>query len=478
MAKVGKKYDHSIFIFTRDLRLDDNTTLMTALEESKTVIPIFIFNPAQINDSNKYKSNNCLQFMCECLDSLNEELIKKKSKLIYFYDDPVVVIKNLIENNKNINSVYINIDYTPFAKKREESIREFCEKHKPNPINFTCQEDYLLNNVDVVKNSSSAPYVKYTPFYTASKAIKVRNPVKNEHKNYYSNDSICTGSTGKCKFPNEFKKNIHNFYEKNPNVIVHGGKTQMLKILKNIKQFSKYNAERDYMALDKTTHLSAYLKFNVVSIRELYYFIKKTLPPSSKLIVQLYWRDFYMYILHHNQHVIGNNMKTSLRYIKWENDKKLFDKWVQGKTGFPIVDAGMRQLNKTGYMHNRCRMIVANFLVKIMLIDWRWGEKYFATQLVDYDPANNNGGWQWSASTGTDSQPYFRYFNPFSQSAKYDNDCTYIKKWVPELANVDNKTIHDPDKLFNMTIPNYPKPIFTDDEVKKRIKKIMKMFSS
>ena len=456
-----KKYKLGIFIFTRDLRLDDNSTLIFALSECETIIPIFIFNPHQIDTTNKYKSDSCVQFMCECLDELNESLNAKKSRLFYFYDYPEKVIGLLLKKYKDILAVYMNKDYTPFAVERENSIKKICDTQM---VHFVALEDHVLNGVDDIKNGSGDAYVKFTPFMRTAKKKKISIPVKNTYTNY---------ATKSKKLDGEYKKDIHKFYTKNPNVIVAGGRSNAINIFKNIKSFADYNTERDYPSVN-TTLLSPYLKFNVVSVREIYHYIKKNLPKNTKLITQLYWRDFYMSITYHHPHVIGNNMKENY-VIKWKNDTKLINKWRNGQTGFPLVDAGMRQLNTISWMHNRVRMVVANFLIKILQSDWRIGEQYFAQKLIDYDPANNNGGWQWCASTGTDSQPYFRYLNPWLQSKKFDKDCEYIKKWIPELQDVDTKDIHK----WNITYkkyPNikYPKPIV--DNVTKIVKNTIKMY--
>jgi deoxyribodipyrimidine photo-lyase len=426
----------SIFIFTRDLRLYDNTSLLEALKNSDFVIPIFIFNPNQITDKNKYKSNNCIQFMCECLDELDEELRKYKSKLYFFNDYHEKVIEYLIKHNNDIDSVYINMDYTQFAKTRDEKIKKVCDKYK---INFYSFEDYLLTSKDKIVNSSGNCYVKFTPFYEKAKNEEVQRPKTSKLKNYINS---------KFKFKNEYTKDYHNFYEENNNISVRGGRNNALQILKNIKEFDSYNEDRDYPSKNKTTKLSAYLKFNVVSIREVYDIFTKKLKKTNKLITQLYWREFYMILLYHYPDNLGNSMREKYDKIKWDNNKKLFKLWCEGKTGFPIIDAGMRELNTTGFMHNRCRMITSSFLIKILQIDWRWGEKYFAQNLVDYDPANNNGGWQWGAGSGSDSQPYFRIFNPMRQIDKFDKDCEYIKKWVPELVDLSSKEIKKWDEIY------------------------------
>lgn len=459
MTKIYKK---SLFIFTRDLRLNDNTSLIKALETSELVIPIFIFNPDQLGDGNKYKSNNCIQFMIESLDELNNNLNEKNSRLFYFYGNPSDIINKLIPQ-LSIDSVYMNIDYTPFAKKREDKLKTICKHHN---IIFNSYEDYMLTGVDKVLKSDKTPYVKFTPYQRVATKQKINDIRKNMFTNYISKNTKIVG---------EYKKNIHNFYVKNPDLLVNGGRSNALKILGKISEFKNYNKSRDFPTLN-TTYLSPYLKFNVVSIREVYYIFKQKLSASNKLFIQLYWRDFYMNIIHHHPYVIGGPMKKNYN-IKWTNDKLLFKKWCTGNTGIPIVDAGMRQMIKTGWMHNRLRMIVSNFLVKILHIDWQWGERYFAQHLVDYDVANNNGGWQWSASTGSDSQPYFRIFNPWRQSEKFDKDALYIKKWVPELGLVPSKDIHKWNTEYeNYKEIKYDKPIIMD--MKKAVDKTIKLYTS
>lgn len=452
------KYKIGVHIFTRDLRLHDNTTLLCALEECTLVLPIFILNPEQLEKSNKYASNNCIQFMCECLAELNKSLEKFGSRLFLFYGKPDKVIADLINYNKQIESVYMNKDYTPFAIKRENNIKKICESKN---IKFTVEEDYLLTGCNMVLNSSGKTYVKFTPFLNAAKKFKVRKDVKNNHKNYVPK---------KIKFKNEYVDSVTEFFSFNKDIWVHGGRENALKIIKKIKQFKNYNKTRD-VPIESTTNLSAYLKFNVLSIREIYWHFKNNLSNDTKLIDQLYWRDFYMIVMYNNK-VINHNMNGYK--IKWSKNKKLFDLWKNGQTGFPIVDAGMRQLNKTGYMHNRARMIVGSFLVKILHINWQEGEQYFATKLIDYDPSNNNGGWQWVAGTGTDSQPYFRYLNPWTQAEKFDKECKYIKTYVEELKNIPSKDIHDWLNKCNDYDIKYPSPIF--DNVTERVKSAIKMY--
>ena len=438
----------NIYLFHRDLRVVDNIGLNSA---NVDLVPIFIFTPTQINPSkNKYFSNNAVQFMCECLDDLDKELKKHNSRLFIFYDDPINILEKLI-HTEHIESIYTNMDYTPFATKRQQDIQKLCKK---NNINFHMFEDYLLTGIEIVKNGTNNAYKKFTPFYNTAKKIKIKEIDKHIVKNFINEST---------KLQHEYTKDFHKFYTKNDKVYVHGGRKNGLNILKSIKKFGSYNSERDIPIIE-TTHLSAYLKFNVVSIREVYHCIKDKLGTRNKLITQLYWREFYMFIIYHYPFVIGNNMNGNK--IKWNNDKKMFKLWCEGKTGIPIIDAGMTQLNVTGWMHNRLRMIVGNFLVKVLHIDWRYGEKYFASKLIDYDPSNNNGGWQWVASTGTDSQPYFRYFNPWSQTIKFDPKCEYIKKWLKEFETTNYKEILNPENH---------NPIVKD--ISKEIKKTLSMYN-
>jgi deoxyribodipyrimidine photo-lyase len=456
MSNVG------IFIFTRDLRLEDNTGLIKALKECDKVIPIFIFTPDQVTN-NSYKSDNCVQFMIECLEELDSSLKKRKSKLFYFYGDIDSVLEKIIKSEKNITGVYINEDYTPFAKKREKLIEKICKNHE---ILFNLTEDHMLTGKDKVKKGDGGYYLKFTPYYNAAKKIKIESPQKNSYTNYIS---------GSHKIPSTYTKSIHDFYEEeNENIFVRGGRKNAITILKKIKKFSEYNKDREIPSLEGTTHLSAYIKFNVVSIREVYKVFKYKLAPSNKLLTQLYWRDFYMQISAHNE-IFKTPMKKGYN-INWENNAGWIKKWKEGITGIPIVDAGMRQMNTTGWMHNRVRMIVSNFLIKVLKCDWIIGEKYFAQNLVDYDPHSNNGGWQWSASVGADSQPYFRVFNPWRQAENYDSECVYIKKWIPELKDVPNKDIlkwNESYKLYKKV--SYPKPMIED--IQEEFKKTLKLYS-
>lgn len=433
-----RKYKTSVFIFRRDLRLNDNIGLMNALKNSNIVIPIFIFTPEQLKN-NEYKSNNCVQFMIESLQDLNDQLLKQKSRLFFFYASPHIAIENIIKKH-NIDAVYVNMDFTPYAIKRDNSIGEICKKHK---VEFNVCQDILLNNINSIKTDAGDVYTKFTPYFTKARTYKVQPVVDNKFVNYIGKKNSVNG---------EYKKDIHKLYQYSDGII-NGGRSIGMDILNNIKLFKKYNTERNILN-KSTTKLSAYIKFGCVSIREVYFCFKQKLGTQNDLVKQLYWRDFYYNVTYNYPHVlIKNNEKNfrekynSIPWITYNNasnkDKIIWEKWCNGTTGYPIVDACMRELNSTGFMHNRGRLITSNFLTKLMMWHWEEGEKYFAQHLVDYDPILNNGNWQWSAGSGVDAQPYFRIFNPWSQGAKFDEDCNYIKKWVPELDGVDNEHIHN-----------------------------------
>ena len=402
----------NIFLFRRDLRIDDNLALNALVKSAagKHIYPMFIFNPKQIYaKNNQYFSNNAVQFMIESLEDLEKQVYMN-----YFEGDDLKVLEGLARRYK-IRSLGFNKDYTPFAIKRDEVIIDWCKKHD---IDVVVDEDYTLFKMGTIVNGSKKPYQVFTPFYRTCMKLKgkIDKPVK-------------CGRFDSVKDIKGFNK--HRYFIENTEIMVNGGRKEALARLKN--SMKAYAKARDYPSLDGTTKLSAYIKFGCVSIREVYW----NYNGNKSLQRELIWREFYANIMYHFPHIIGNSFKKKYDSIRWSNNKKWFKAWCEGRTGYALVDAGMRQLNKTGWMHNRVRMIVAMFLTKDLLIDWRWGEKYFATKLVDYDPASNNGGWQWSASTGTDAQPYFRIFSPDLQIKKWDKDYEYIKKWNPGYQDVE-----------------------------------------
>jgi deoxyribodipyrimidine photo-lyase len=449
------RHKKAVFIFRRDLRLDDNTGLIHALMVSDVVIPCFIFDPRQIEGKNAYRSMNAIQFMTESLDDLELQLKAKKGQLYRFYGVAEDVIEQLIKK-EDIDAIFVNRDYTPFSLKRDEKIKNHCYKHQ---VTFYQDNDLLINGPEKVVTANGTPYQIFTPFYRRAAKESVRRPQKIDNTNFYTKP--ITSASAKNKYLEPLKFN-------NKNLHIHGGRKNAEKILNRLKAFKNYAQTHNYPA-KPTTHLSAYLKFGCISVREAYDAISNVLGPHHPLLRQLYWRDFFTHVAYFSPFVFGQPYHKKFANLKWVNNKKMFNAWAEGKTGFPIVDAGMRQLNTTGFMHNRVRMIVGSFLVKDLHIDWRWGEQYFAQQLVDYDPSVNNGNWQWVASTGSDRQPYFRIFNPWLQQKKSDPHCIYTKQWVPELKKLTPHQIHN---LFKekIKIKGYPQPIIDHFTESKRAK--------
>lgn len=444
MAQVNKKFQKALFIFRRDLRLEDNTGLVFALKNAQEVILCFIFTPEQI-EHNPYRSEHCLQFMIESLEDLQQDIVAKGGKLYLFYEQPEAVVTKLIKQ-QHVDAVIVNRDYTPYSIKRDQAIELTCNKFE---VPFYSFDDALLHPPDQTLKGDGKPYSVFTPFYRNATRLDVNLPAANPYNNYCS--SVIPFDQG-----NKLYKKI---LPKRP--LPHsGGRTAGLNILKNIERFSYYESLRDFPSAQSSTHLSAHLKFTTCSPREVYWAIAKQLGASSALIRSLYWRDFFTSIGYYFPRVFSGAFHHKFDRIDWSLDEQVFRKWCEGKTGFPIVDAGMREMNQTGFMHNRVRMITASFLVKDLHIDWRWGERYFAQTLIDYDPAVNNGNWQWAASTGCDAQPYFRIFNPWTQAVKFDPDCAYIKKWVTELTPLSPEIIHKWHReKYHNECPNYPAPI-------------------
>lgn len=455
-----KKYLLALYIFRRDLRLYDNTALLEALKLSESVIPCFIFDKRQIED-NDYKSDHCIQFMVHSLLELDIELNKKNSKLYLFYGISEDVTAKLLAK-LDIKAIFINRDYTPFSRKRDEKIAKICRDYN---IGFHSYADSLLHEPEEILKPDHQPYTVFTYFLKKEMQLHVQTPKNNAHENYYHKHIELENRQILIKL---LKKN-------NPNIFVKGGRAEALLLLKKVKNLSNYQEVRNIPSLHGTTHLSAHNKFGTISIREFYATIIKYFGKKHTLINELYWRDFFTHIAFHYPHIFGEAFHRKYKDIHWSQNEKHFRAWCDGQTGFPIVDAGMRELNATGYMNNRIRMIVASFLTKDLHIDWRLGEKYFAQKLVDYDPAVNNGNWQWAASTGCDAQPYFRIFNPWLQQQKFDPECIYIKRWVSELDLISSKFIHEIGKMKNKLKTNYPYPIIDHTTESQKAKIMYKM---
>lgn len=401
----------TLFWFRRDLRFIDNTGLYYALKETNDVLPIFIFDK-NILDKLEDKADARVEFIQSTLEAMNKDLKSKGSGIRTFYSNPIEAYKQLIKEYE-IEAVYTNRDYEPYAKERDREVESLL---KENEIDFFTFKDQVIYEYEEIVSGSGSFYKVYTPY---SKSWKEK----------YKANKPEIKSSG-LRFENwvKLKNNkVHSLEEM-------GFKATDIKIPSSeVEQevLKHYDKKRNYPAQDATSRLGIHLRFGTISIRQL---AEKAISLNETFLNELIWRDFYAMILANNPHVVDKAFKPEYDQIPWQQDEEGFEKWCEGKTGYPIVDAGMRQLNQTGYMHNRVRMIVASFLTKHLLIDWRWGEAYFAKKLLDFDLASNNGGWQWAAGTGTDAQPYFRVFNPQSQTEKFDPDLKYIKKWVPEYG--------------------------------------------
>lgn len=418
----------NIFWFRRDLRLHDNAGLYHALKEGKPVVPVFIFD-RNILDELEDRTDRRVEFIHSSLKEIQEQLKKMGSALDVRYGFPTQVWKQLIREY-TVEKVFTNHDYEPYAKKRDEAIREIL---RSGSISFHTHKDHVIFEKDEVLKDDKKPYTVFTPY---SKKWKAKlndfyltsypnqkyfsNFLKQEVENLPSLDEIGFKSNGRGYPPDNFNKQI----------------------------ITQYKEQRDYPAINGTSRLSVHLRFGTISIRAL---VREAQKLSESFLNELIWRDFYQMILWHYPHVVDHSFKPVYDNINWRNNEKEFDAWCKGETGYPIVDAGMRELNATGFMHNRARMIVASFLTKHLLIDWRWGEAYFAKKLLDYDLAANNGGWQWAAGSGCDATPYFRIFNPYLQTKKFDPELIYIRKWVPEFEEL-----------------SYPRPIVDHEFARKR----------
>ncbi len=441
-------------LFHRDLRVDDNTALQAAVQQSDEVMPVFIVDPVQVGKTNAYRSSNALQFMVASLEDLSGQLRDKGGKLFCFHGHTQEVIKRLIREH-HISAVFSNRDYTPFARDRDTQLQQLVQDAGADWFSF---DDALLCSPDTIFTGKGTPYTIYTAFLKKAVESEVVAPHALRSGTFFKNHSVDEIQLIALK---------QEIVTNNPLLFQTGGSHEAHTILSHLGTFKNYCEIRNNPSL-KTTGLSAHLKFGTVSVRQVYAACKKV-PVDSELLKQLYWRDFFTYIGYHNPSVFGHAFVKKYDHIAWSHNKQWFDRWREGTTGFPLVDAGMRQLNATGFMHNRIRMVVASFLTKDMLIDWRWGERYFAQLLTDYDPCVNNGNWQWSASTGADAQPYFRIFNPWLQQKRFDADCVYIKTWVPELQDLTSKEIQNWHKATT-SYKGYPVPIFAHDIQSKKAK--------
>ena len=420
----------NIFWFRRDLRLLDNAGLYFALKSGKPVLPIFIFDK-NILDNLEDKADRRVNFIHLAIQELQADLVKLGSTLQVFYGDPQQIFKHIITAYV-VETVFTNHDYEAYAKVRDGEIESILQQ---NNIDFKTFKDQVIFEKDEVVKDNNEPYTVFTPY-----SRKWKEKLNSFYLTSYSNHTY---------FKNFLKQDVQPI----PSLISMGFERTLSSFPSkdlNEEIAKKYNTTRDYPGLTNgTSRLGVHLRFGTVSIRQL---ASAANDLNQTFLNELIWRDFYHMILWQFPRVgLGKAFKPVYENIAWRNNEDEFEKWCKGLTGYPIVDAGMRELNSTGYMHNRVRMIVASFLVKHLLIDWRWGEAYFAQKLLDFDLAANNGGWQWAAGSGCDAAPYFRIFNPYLQTTRFDKNLTYINKWVPELNDF-----------------NYPQPIVQHEFARKR----------
>ena len=396
----------SVFWFRRDLRLEDNTALFHALESGFPVVCLFVFDN---NILEELPGNDPrVSFIYEHLKRIHHKLVLKASSLLVKKGDPLRVWKEII-SEFDIASVHINSDYEPYAIDRDLSVELFLRSHG---IPMLAYKDQVIYEKNELLKKDGSPYTVFTPYKKKwlqtfmQQAVEPLNPSNSgtffqQHKSFPSRSSLGLNASSVLVKPYD------------------------------LSQVTQYEELRNFPALNATSFLSPHLRFGTVSIRR----IVQSLLPQETFISELIWREFFMQILYHFPRVVNQNFKAKYNGIAWLNDEKEFENWCNGETGYPLVDAGMRQLNATGIMHNRVRMVTASFLCKHLLIDWRWGEAYFASKLLDYELSSNNGNWQWAAGTGCDAAPYFRIFNPFVQLKKFDKNLEYVHKWIPEYGS-------------------------------------------
>lgn len=426
---MANKKTVSVCWFRRDLRLEDNAALYHALKSGAPVLAVFIFD-RNILDKLEQKKDARVEFILAALNRMQEQLLALGSSLHVFDGDPLGVYARLLDMY-TIGNVYTNTDYEGYAISRDKAVAQLLHS---NGVGFhTYKDQVIFEKKEVVKDDGN-PYTVFTPYSRRWKASLTDFYLKSyPTEAYFQYFLKCPGQ------PIPSLKDIG--FE--PSGIVFPGAQVSEELIRH------YREQRDFPALRGTSRLGIHLRFGTISIRAL---ARKAMSLNETFLNELIWRDFYHMILSNFQHVgQGKSFRPEYDLINWRNNEQEFDKWCKGMTGYPIVDAGMRELNATGFMHNRVRMITASFLAKHLLIDWRWGEAYFAEKLLDYDFAANNGGWQWAAGSGCDAAPYFRIFSPARQTQNFDKDLKYVRKWVPEL-----------DEL------SYPAPIVEHDFARKR----------
>ncbi|NWJ50826.1 MAG: deoxyribodipyrimidine photo-lyase [Bacteroidetes bacterium] len=400
-----------IFWFRRDLRLIDNAGLWAALSGEFNVFPVFIFDTCILNKLDK-KTDTRISFIIEALHRLNDDLKERGSSLLVLHGKPLDIFSDLTKKY-NVKGVYTNEDYEPYGLARDKEVSEMLSEKGITLFSF---KDHVIFSKNSLLSGAGKPYGVFTPYSKKWKETLGVNDLK-----AYQSETI------------KDKWVVHN------GGVVPRAEKLGFKTFRNIYKVPvldhslivNYQLNRDFPAIDGTTLIGPHLRFGTISIRTCVRFACDT---NQVWLNQLIWRDFFIQILWHFPRVVNTSYREKFDRIEWLNNEEDFERWKNGKTGVPIVDAGMRQLNQTGYMHNRVRMIVASFLSKHLLIDWRWGEAYFASKLLDYELASNNGNWQWAAGSGVDASPWFRIFNPVLQSLKFDPSGAYVRQWVPEFG--------------------------------------------
>ncbi len=424
-----QKPEINIMWFRRDLRLADNAALYHALKSKKPVLPLFIFD-TEILDQLENKADKRVAFIHAALMEMHQELVGYGSSMDIRQGKPAVIFRNILKEYQ-VREVFTNHDYEPYALQRDNAVSAILTD---NNVLFTSFKDHVILEKDEVLKDDGKPYTVFTPYSRKWKSMLTGfhfkpYPTEKYFNNFLRRDPLPVPSMAEIGFSAE--------------EIIFPSKTLQTDLLKH------YGDTRDFPGINGTSRLGVHFRFGTISIRQA---AGKASELSAVYLNELIWRDFYQMILWNFPQVgKGKSFKPAYDQIQWLNNEADFEKWCHGKTGYPIVDAGMRELNATGFMHNRVRMIVASFLCKHLLLDWRWGEAYFAEKLLDFDLASNNGGWQWAAGSGCDAAPYFRIFNPYLQTKKFDPQFTYIKKWVPEFQEL-----------------TYPAPMVDHDFARKR----------
>ncbi|WP_235298346.1 cryptochrome/photolyase family protein [Portibacter marinus] len=432
MAKVN------FFWFRRDLRLQDNAGLYRILKMEKEVIPVFIFDK-EILDKLEDKRDARVEFIYNTISQIKAELRELNSDIIVKYGYPLEIWKDLLEEF-DVHSIYTNRDYETYAKDRDKQVKELIESKGGI---FNDYKDHVLFESTEVRKDDGDPYIVFSP-YKKTWLSKIDN----------GKDDFFLKSYPCEKYYDGFKKNIDFKMITLEEMGFQKSNIDIPPKTVNQSTIKEYDKKRNFPAIDGTSRLGIHYRFGTISIRDK---ARKAWDLNEVYLSELIWRDFYSQILNEFPHVEEEAFRKKYDRIEWRNNEEEFAAWCEGRTGYKIVDAGMRELNETGYMHNRVRMITASFLTKHLLIDWRWGEAYFAKKLLDYDLASNNGGWQWAAGSGTDAAPYFRIFNPYTQIKKFDKNLEYVNQWVPE---------HDTD--------DYPKEIVEHKAARERCLKVYK----